>query len=206
MKNPGVNPKYAIKNLLTIAIVLFGLIAFWFGPALGSDEAQHHGEGHGGKGWVATDTYRVINFAILAAGLFFILRKPVSQALNARINGIKAELADLEEKKQSAEKELAGYNEKLAFLENEAGKIIEEYVRQGNEAKARILQEAEATAEKLEEKARRNIDHEFKQAKLLLQAEIIEKALIQAEKKIMDKITPGDQDRLVDEYLEKVVA
>lgn len=206
MRSPGVNPKHAIKNLLVIALVLIGLIAFWSGPVAGSDEAATHGASHGAKGWVATDTYRVINFAILAIGLFFILKKPVAQALSSRINGIKEQLADLEEKKQAAEKELAGYAEKLALLEMEAGKIIEEYIRQGNEAKARILREAEASAGKLEEKARRNIEHEFKQAKFQLQAEIIDKALIRAEKMIMDKITPDDQDKLVDEYLEKVVA
>jgi F-type H+-transporting ATPase subunit b len=206
MRNPGVNPKSAIKNLLVIALVFIGLIAFWSGPAAGSDEAQPHGASHGAKGWVATDTYRVINFAILAIGLFFILNKPVAQALSSRIKGIKEQLVDLEEKKQAAEKELAGYTEKLSLLEKEAAKIIEEYVRQGNEAKVRILREAEASAGKLEEKARRNIEHEFKQAKFQLQAEIIDKALIRAEKMIMDKITPDDQDKLVDEYLEKVVA
>ncbi len=206
MRNPGVNPKYAIKNLLVIAFVFAGLIAFWSGPAAGSEEAQPHGESHGAKGWVATDTYRVVNFAILAVGLFLILKKPVSQALSSRIKGIKEQLADLEEKKQAAEEALAGYTQKLALLEKEAGRIVEEYVRQGNEAKVRILKEAEASAGKLEEKARRNIEHEFKQAKFQLQAEIIDKALIQAEKMVMEKITPDDQDKLVDEYLEKVVA
>ena len=206
MKNPGVNPKSESKILLAIFLVFFGLVVFGSGFVSASDDVSSYGESHGAKGWVATDTYRVINFAILAAGLFFIVRKPVAQALNSRINGIKQQLAELEEKKQAAEKELVGYTEKLASLEKEAAKIIEEYVRQGDEAKARILKEAEASAAKLEEKARRNIDHEFMQAKLQLQAEIIEKALIRAEKKIMDKITPDDQDKLVDEYIEKVVA
>ena len=45
-----------------------------------------------------------------------------------------------------------------------------------------------AEAEKLEEKAKRNIEHEFKQAKLQLQAEIIEQALVEAEKKIIEKL------------------
>ncbi|MCK4467949.1 MAG: hypothetical protein KAU60_06310, partial [Desulfobacterales bacterium] len=61
-------------------------------------------------------------------------------------------------------------------------------------------------AVKLEEQAKRNIEHEFKQAKSKLQEEISEKALLKAEEIIKSTITTEDQDRLVDEYLEKVVA
>ena len=58
----------------------------------------------------------------------------------------------------------------------------------------------------MEEQARRNIDHEFKQAKLELQQEILEKALEKSEEILKNKITAKDQEKLVDEYLDKVVA
>ena len=54
--------------------------------------------------------------------------------------------------------------------------------------------------------AKRNIEHEFKAAKAKLQEEILEKALAKAEALVKDKITSDDQDRLVDDYLDKVVA
>ena len=127
-----------------------------------------------------------------------------SQALDARIKGIKGQLIDLEAKKKDAEKELAQYNEKLLVLDQDAEKIVSEYVRQGNEAKTRILKEAESAAEKLEDQARRNIEQEFKRAKLQLQEDVIEKAMAKAEEIVTQKITDEDQDRLVDEYLKKV--
>jgi F-type H+-transporting ATPase subunit b len=192
-----------MKRKGVIALVLAVLLCFG-GIAFASGGGGEHGGGS--KGWVATDTYRVMNFAVLAIALFFILRKPVSQALNSRIEGIREQLSELESKKEEAEKELAEYNKKLSLLEQEAEKIVAEYVRQGNEAKARILKEAESAAEKLEEHARRNIEHEFEQAKLNLQEEILEKALVKAENILKAKITSNDQDRLVDEYLKKVVA
>jgi len=142
----------------------------------------------------------------LAIALFWLLRKPASKALNARIQGIKDQLSELEAKKKDAEKELAGYKERLSLLEQESGKLVQEYIRQGEEAKARILEEAKQAAEKLEEQARRNIENEFKQAKLQLQEDILEKALVEAEALIKKKITTEDQDKLVGEYLEKVVA
>jgi len=163
------------------------------------------GEG-GTKSWEWEDTYRVMNFTVLAVALFFVLRKPLSQALGSRIKGIKEQLDDLETQKADAEKKLAEYNQKLAQLEKEAEKIVDDYVRQGNEAKARILKEAEASAEKLQVQARRNIDHEFAQAKLELQKEIFEKSLVKAEEIIRSKFSGEDQDRIVDDYLKKVVA
>jgi F-type H+-transporting ATPase subunit b len=143
---------------------------------------------------------------VLAIGLFLLLKKPVSQALSSRIKGIKDQLDELEEKKKAAEEQLAAYNEKFSHLEQEAEKLIEDYIRQGNEAKARIIEEAKQAAEKLEVQARRNIEHEFKRAKLELQQEVLEKALKKSEEIITNKITAKDQEKLVDEYLDKVVA
>jgi F-type H+-transporting ATPase subunit b len=183
-------------------IVIMTMLFFCFvGVAVASSEGETKS-----TGWLATDTYKVMNFGVLAVGLFLLLRKPVSQALNSRIRGIKDQLSELEKKKKAAEKQLAEYTEKFSSLEQEAEKLIEDYIRQGNEAKARIIEEAKQAAEKLEEQARRNIEHEFKQAKLELQQEILEKALKKSEEIIISKITAKDQEKLVDEYLDKVVA
>ncbi len=164
-------------------------------------EAAHEGDAHKAKGWVATDTYPV-----LAGALFFLLRKPISQALDSRIKGIQTQLEDLESKKAEAEKILSGYNAKIARLSQESEGIVAEYIRQGNEAKARILKEAELSAVKLEEQARRNIENEFELAKQRLQQDIFTIAMTKAEEIIKKNITADDQNRLVDEYLDKVVA
>ncbi len=191
------NYKKGSMVLIAVAVLFFCFL----GVALASSGGES-----GTKGWVATDWFRVMNFSVLAVALFWLLRKPASKALNARIQGIKDQLSELEVKKKDAEKELAVYQERLSLLEQESEKLIQEYIRQGEEAKARILEEAKQAAEKLEEQARRNIENEFKQAKLQLQEEILEKALVQAEALIKKKITTEDQDKLVGEYLEKVVA
>ncbi len=190
------------------AVIFIITLALFCSMGIASASSGSSGGGHGettAKGWLATDTYRVMNFVVLAVGLFIILRKPVSQLLKSRIEGIRDQLSELESKKQAAEKKLVEYDEKLTLLDQEAEKIIAEYIRQGNEARSRILQEAEKAAQRLEEQARRNIEHEFGQAKLRLQEEIMEKALKKAEEIIKAKITPKDQEKLVDEYLEKVV-
>jgi F-type H+-transporting ATPase subunit b len=180
------------------------------GAAWGASEGGGHGAEAGaedhGIHWQATDWARVLNFVVLVVALFIVLRKPVGSALNNRISVIKEELEDLESRKVDVEKQLASYNEKLKQMDKEAEQIIAQYVQQGEDAKARILKEAQTAAEKLKEQAKKNIAHEFNQAKLQLQVEIVEKALAKAEKIIAEQITDEDQGRLVDEYLDKVVA
>ena len=187
------------KNSAVILLILMFLFGFSLTTALSAS-----GEEPGAKGWTSTDWFRVMNFAVLVIVLVYVLRKPLSQALGARIKGIKSQLEDLEARKAEAEKKLSEYNEKLSRLEKESEKIVEDYIKQGNEAKTRILKEAESAAEKLRIQARRNIEHEFKQAKLKLQEEIFEKSLNKAEEIIKGKISGEDQDRLVDDYLRKV--
>ena len=187
-----------LGGISVVSLVSFAGIAF-------ASSAGGHGPVEA-KEWLNTDWYRVMNFAVLAVGLFFIAKKPLSDALSSRIKGIKDQLGELEAKKSDAEKTLAKYNEKIAHLESEAGKIIAQYEEQGRAMKQRILEEAESSAAKLEEQARRNIEHEFKVAKAKLQEEIIEKALVKAEEIVNKSITSDDQERLVDEYINKVVA
>ncbi len=163
-----------------------------------------NGGGHG-VGWVATDTYRVMNFSVLAIALFFLLKKPVSQFLNDRIQNIQEQLDDLEAKKSEAEKKLAEYEKKLSTLSNESEKIIDQYKQQGIALKEKILDEAASAAGKLEEQARRTIEHEFKQARQQLENEVLEKAIVKAEEKLKKSFTDQDQNKLVDEYLTKVV-
>jgi F-type H+-transporting ATPase subunit b len=190
---------------LTAVIVLILILGLSGGVSRGSSEGGHGPEAEP-KGWVATDTYRVMNFAVLAAALFFLLRKPVSQVLKNRIKGIEDQLHDLENRKKEAEKLLVEYEDRLMHLDQEAEKIVAEYVRQGEEARARIIEEARAAADKIAEQSRRNIDHEFDIAKSKLKGEILEKALLRAEERIRGRITSDDQKKLVDEYLGKVVA
>ena len=199
MKIPGISSSGKRNSIFLFIIAAF--LFFFVGVALGSSGGES-----GPKGWGATDTYRVMNFAVLVGGLFFLLRKPVAQFFSSRIKGIENQLNELETKKKDAEQKLEEYTEKLAQLDKEAKTIVDDYIRQGNEAKARILKEAESVADKLKEQARRNIDYEINQAKIRLQGEVLEKAIVKAEEIIKNELTIEDHDRLVDEYLEKVVA
>jgi F-type H+-transporting ATPase subunit b len=149
--------------------------------------------------------FRLMNFGLLVGVLIFLLRKPMAKALEGRRQGIKDQLDDLEKQKQEAERQLAEYKERFGRIDQEVEKIVADYVQQGEAAKAKILEEAKASAEKLREQAKKNIEHEFQTAKKQLKAEMAEQAVTMAEQIIKQHIKDEDQDRIIDEYLTKVV-
>lgn len=172
--------------------------------AVSSWAASGHGEVH--NSWLAIDTWKTLNFAVLAIALFFLGRKPVKAFFSSRKKEIEDELKDLEQKKAEAEKQLTEYQARFNNLDQESKQIIEDYIKQGEEAKKRIIAQAEAQAEKLEDMAKRTIEQEFKAARMKLQKEISAKAVSHAEQVIQNAISSEDQDKLVDDYLKKVVA
>jgi F-type H+-transporting ATPase subunit b len=163
-----------------------------------------HGEVH--NNWLTIDTWKTLNFAVLVIALFFLLKKPAANFFSSRTEEIKDEIRFLENQKEEAEEQLSEYQTRFKNLDQETQKIVEEYIKQGEEAKARILAEAEEQSEKLEQMAKRNIEQEFKAAKIKLQQEIADKVMVKAEKFIKASISSDDQNKLVDEYLKKVVA
>lgn len=194
-----INWKKHLKVSATVVALVAGATVVWASGG-GNGEAAHH------NAWKDVDTWKVLNFVLLALGCFFIAKKPVAQFFSSRTKGIEEELTDLEQKKADAEKKLAEYEARFRNLEQESEKIVEDYIKQGEEAKKRILEEAEAQAEKLEDMAKRNIEQEFKAAKTVLKQEVVDRAMEQAQALIKKSITTQDQNRLVDEYLKKVEA
>ncbi len=201
MKRIKLDKKLLSKGLLCAILVLIS-----FGIAWASSEGGHGGGHEVHNSWLLTDWYKVLNFGVLAIAGFVIARKIVPPLLRSRAQGIEDEIKELEQKKADAEKKLAEYQAKFKNLDQESKQIVEDNIRQGEEAKERILAEAKAQADKLEDMAKRNIEQEFKAAKAALRQEIVEKAMGKAEEVIKTSISSKDQNKLVDDYLKKVVA
>ncbi len=165
------------------------------------------GDGHGESSFDKTKDliYRTMNFVVLAGGLVFLLRKPVAKGLEARRQGIREQLAGLEKQKQEAEQQLKEYQGKLARLDQEVQGIVAEYVKQGEATKAKIIEEAKAAAEKLQDQAKKNIEHEFEMARQQLRIELAQQTITMAENLISKNIKSEDQERIIGEYLTKVV-
>lgn len=149
--------------------------------------------------------WRTFNFIVFAAILIKLAVRPAKEFFASRAQGIAQSLEELEAKKQAAEAALAAAETRLKEVEKERERLIQQFVEEGELEKAAILKKAEMVAQRIKEMARMTIEAETKRAAQELKREVAEEATRLAEKMIREKLTFTDHQRLVEEYLEKVV-
>lgn len=189
------------------AALILGLLGVLLLGGAGLVWAASGGGGeHGGSDQKVWDlVWRTMNFAAVVAVLFFLLRKPLSQALRDRREGIKDELESLEAKRNQVEKELTETLARLDGMTQEKDKILADFQAQGEAERDKILKEAEVMAERIKEQAKLRIEQEVDQARQDLTQEIADLSVARAVELVKENITPDDQDRLVNESLAKMV-
>jgi len=193
------------KGFLLIS-VLTGLAMLGFATlclASGGEGGAHHPD----SGAQLKDfAWRVLDFSLLAALLWWAVKKAnVKGALADRSAGIEKALSEAVTAKQAAEAKLAEFADKLAKANKEIEEIQAAMKRDGEAEKVRIIAEAKVAAEKIREQAGAAAEQEILKARMELREEAGRLAVQLAEQTLKEKIEKNDQDRLVGEYLAKVV-
>jgi F-type H+-transporting ATPase subunit b len=134
------------------------------------------------------------------------LKQPLVNALASRRQGIADQFEGLNERRAEVEKNYQKCEEKLNQIDQEVGRIIENAKAQGETEKARIIEDANRAAEDIKRKAEMSVQFEMSESRRRLQTEIAEQAAIIAEALIKQNLQEADQNKLVDDYLDKVGA
>jgi F-type H+-transporting ATPase subunit b len=190
----------------TVAFLGLGAALLLAGAAAAS-EAAHGGHGGISPEMVQDFIWRTVNFLVFAGLLIYILTKkfPVKDLFAARSQEVAQTLEDLEAKKTAALAALKEAEARLEAVAKEREAIIQQYLAEGENEKAKILDKANAVAERIKEMARVSIEQETKKAAQSLKEEVVEQATQLAMDLIKEKATYADQQGLVEEYLKKVV-
>ena len=143
----------------------------------------------------------LINFGILAAGYYFLGRKPVAAGLKARRDTISKEIEEAQRMKHEAEERAKTYQSKLEKLEEELVAARESLVQAGEAESERVVRDAEAKADRMRKEAEFLVGQEFKQIRENLLRETVEAAVAAAEDLLRKRVTPADQERLAEDYL-----
>lgn len=149
--------------------------------------------------------WRTVNFVIFAGILYKLAAKPIKEFFANRKTEISTELQNLETERIKLQKALKEAKAQLAAVAAEREQIIQQFIAEGEAEKAKIIEKAEQTAQRLKDMAAMTIEGETKKAAAELKREIVETAVKLSEQIIKEKIVPEDQQRLVDDYLAKVV-
>ncbi len=148
--------------------------------------------------------WKIINFGILFFILFKFGKKPIQSFLKQRTELIEKTLKEAKEAKELAQKALQEVEERFRTKDKDIEEILSASKRAGEQERERLLEEGNKLREKIYEQAKVNIDYELKHAKDAIKAEAVEIAMELAEKKLKEKLTKKDQERLLEESLMKI--
>ena len=176
-------------------------------------EAAHgdeHGDGHHEGSLSAAKLkdlfWRVINFIALMIILVKFGAKPIASALGGRQTAVKNELEDLETRRDDAENQYREFEAKLATVEKDIDSIVEKAVAQAEVEKTKILEKAEQAVDDMKRQAELAIQNEIVEARRDLKNDIADQAAVMAEELIVKNLTPEDQVKIIENYLDKVGA
>lgn len=195
----------SIMKPVTVTLAVCVLIVALAGLGFASEAAE--GAHHVDTGKQMKDfAWRCLDFAALFALLAWALKKAnVKGALADRRAGIEKMLQEAVEAKEQAEKKFAEYSIKLDKANQEIEELSNAMKMEGELEKARIIAEAKIAADKIKEQAEQTAQQEVVKAKIELREEAARLAVEIAEKKLRENITKNDQDKLVGDYISKVV-
>jgi F-type H+-transporting ATPase subunit b len=211
---------------LTLWFALFYGAAFaseQAAPATGGDHAvvadahasdapaeAAHGGAHGSnslsKAKLKDLGWRIVNFIALMIILVKFAAKPIGSGLAARQKKIKDEIETLEMQRAKAEEQYNEFQRKLATVEADIDKIVEQAIAQASVEKTKLIEKAEQAADDLKKSAERAIQNEIIEARRILKNEVADQAAIMAEEIIKKNLTAKDQVAIIDNYLAKVGA
>ena len=150
------------------------------------------------------EAWKFLNLFIFVGALIYILKRPLSEAMRARREGIRRDLMRAQEERNAALAKLEEVEARLARLDAEVASVREQSQREAVEERERIKRATEEESQKLRDQARREIESAGKAARQELRQYTAEQSVRLAEEVIRREMRPEDDARLVDLQVEEL--
>ncbi len=183
-------------SLLLLAALLL-VVAF---PSFGAEEGGKEDLVGSPIGW----TLKWINFAILAGGLWYLLRKRAPAFFRGRAEAIVTSIADAGQAKEEAERGLREAEVKISRLEQETGELRAVAKHEASAEAVRIRNTAREEAEKIQRAAQMEIAATERAARMELKALAARLAAERAEELLYQQVTHEVESHLVKGFVEKL--
>ncbi|MBQ6679830.1 MAG: F0F1 ATP synthase subunit B [Lachnospiraceae bacterium] len=141
---------------------------------------------------------------ILFFALSYLLFNPARKLLNDRKKKIADELKDAETHLSEAEAMKATYDEKLRTADNDAAAILDDARRKALISENNILEEAREEADRIRERALRDIEREKRSAEDDLKQEMVSLASSLAGKVLSKEVDAAQDEALFEETLNEI--
>ncbi len=157
--------------------------------------------GHGDFSF-AVEGWYIIDFVILVALLFFLLKGPAKRYLEGRHDRIKAELEAATRLREEAESRLRDIDAMMKGLEAEIAVVREQFRQDGEREAARIQQETRGACERLDAALARQREQEVAKLREQLETELVSSVLSAAEAKLKKKLDAKTHARVASDFID----
>ena len=144
------------------------------------------------------------NLVILFLLIKKFLYKPVRKMVAERKEHIAEQYRAAEEAQRSAEKSKQEYSKKLADADSECSTLLKEAEANSQRLSSEIISDAKDKAESMLRSADTEIELEQKKAMQKLRHDAADLSIDIAEKLLSRKMTDGDQDELIDSFIDEL--
>ncbi|MDR3153770.1 MAG: ATP synthase F0 subunit B [Deltaproteobacteria bacterium] len=190
------------KIILCLALVLAAAAALAPAAGLMASEGAAEG-GYDIKHWKDFG-FRVMNFAVFFAILFFLLKKPIREFFRGRTEGIARTMEYLETQAKNLEEQNNVMKTRLAQIAAEREGILAQYERDGAKERDRIIAEAKRAAEQIVRKAQVAAEQEVAAARRTLSKETGLLAVGIAGDILSKNVTGQDKSILMNDFVKEI--
>jgi len=147
------------------------------------------------------ELWKFANLAIFTGLGIYILRKPISQALQSRRGAIEQELIRAQNERDQALARVAEADSLLSGLDDDVRKVQGQAHEEATSERQRIAASTEREIEKLKQQAQRELETADKLARKELRQFLAEKSVQMARESIRTQMRPEDDTALIRESI-----
>jgi F-type H+-transporting ATPase subunit b len=186
-----------VKRRIGVTLLAFGLSA----ATLFAQEERHAEKGASGLNPVTETVLLWANFAILAIGLGYLIKKYGGPFFASRSERIQREIVEAAKVRQDAEARSAEVDRRLASLQADLAALRGESRKELESLERHTTSKASAEITRIQSNAEQEIAAAGKAARLELKRHSAELAVHLAGEKIQARMTPAVQDALVRDFV-----
>jgi F-type H+-transporting ATPase subunit b len=184
-------PKRLIQTLILLAVAAPGQLM-----AAGGIESAFSNT------WLTIG--KAFNLVLIIGILVYFLRKPIRNFFERRSADIQRRIREAEQARDEAQARLAEIQGRLEKLDEEVAAIRRQAEEDARAEREKILAQTEADVAKMQQRARNEIENLKMQTIRELREYTAEKVVELAGDVLRRELTPDDEERLFDSFLEKM--
>lgn len=166
--------------------------------------------GGGGEGWRAwieyfnypgLEAWKFFNLTLFTVAAIYVMRRPISAALQARRESIKQELIAARNEHEQALAKVAEADALLARLDNDISAVQVQAKEEAASERQRLAASTQREIEKLKQQGQREIETADKVARKALRRYLAKRSVEVARESVRSQLRPEDDIRLINENI-----